>query len=273
MIESDYHDMILLLTAEGSRPMETVDLSTNAFKLPRNLRCLCIGASESGKSTWISNLIKNKDKLFHSPGYAKFIFCSPNIGDPTRTAARDERYREQLEEWVKPSKIVFFNKIISEEELMGQADDTVGKILLVVDDFSQELFSNDLTYKLFTRLSSHGGIDSVVSVHQGVKSAKTPGKWYSLILNNSNYIVIFRNLSSRGSIGKMSADIFPYGRNFLQRCLNDATEICGTHAYICVDANLRNELNVKYGVRTNIFGENDNPMFVCRNPKAYDAKY
>ena len=79
MIESDYHDMILLLTAEGSRPMETVDLSTNAFKLPRNLRCLCIGPSESGKSTWISNLIKNKDKLFHSPGYAKFIFCSPNI--------------------------------------------------------------------------------------------------------------------------------------------------------------------------------------------------
>ena len=71
----------------------------------------------------------------------------------------------------------------------------------------------------------------------------------------------------------MFADIFPYGRNFLQRCLNEATEICGTHAYICVDANLRNELNVKYGVRTNIFGENDNPMFVCRNPKAYDAKY
>ena len=194
-----------------------MELPSSALKLPKNLRCLLIAASESGKSTWISSLIKNKDKVLQSPGYAKFIFCSPNIGDPSRTAAQDEKYRELLEEWAKPSEIVFFNDIVSEEELMEQADSTSGKLLLIVDDFSQELFNNDLTYKLFTRLSSHGSISSIVSVHQGIKNSKTPGKWYSLILNNCNFLVLFRNIANRAAIGRISSDIFPYGQNHLQQ--------------------------------------------------------
>ena len=253
--------------------MEIVDLPTTALQLPRNLRCLCIGASESGKSTWISSLIKNKDKVFQRPGYAKFIFCSPNIGGPTHTAARDERYRQSLEEWAQPSEIVFFNHIITEEELLAQADDSRGKVLLIVDDFSQELFNNNLTYQLFTRLSSHGSIDSCVSVHQGIKSAKTPGKWYFLIFNNCNFLVLFRNIANRAAIGRISSDIFPYGQNHLQQCLNDAEELCGPHAYICVDASLKNPLNTKFGVRTNIFEENEDPMYLFKNPKAYNKKY
>ena len=253
--------------------MEIVQLSPNALKCPKNLRCLLIGASESGKSTWIASLIKNKEKVFQSPGYSKFIFCSPNIkSDPTLTASRDVRYREYLEEQAKPSEIVFFDHIISEEELFAEADSIPGKKLLIFDDFSQEVFNNDLTYQLFTRLSSHGSIDTCISLHQGVKSSKSPGKWYSLIFNNANFLVFFRNIANRAAIGRISSDIFPYGQNHLQRCLNEITDICGMHAYVCVDASLKNALNPKFGVRTNIFEENDVPVLLCKNPKVYDRK-
>ena len=87
-------------------------IAQQALKCPKNLRCLCIGASESGKSTWIASLIKNKEKVIQSPGYAKFIFCSPNIkADTTQTAARDLRYKDFLEECAKPSEIVFFDHV------------------------------------------------------------------------------------------------------------------------------------------------------------------
>ena len=253
--------------------MEIVELPVNALKCPKNLRCLCIGASESGKSTWIASLIKNKEKVFQSPGYSKFLFCSPNIkSDPTSTAGRDLRYKEFLEEQAQPADIVFFDRIITEEELLAEADSTPGKSLLIFDDFSQEVFNNDLTYQLFTRLSSHGRIDSCISLHQGVKSSKSPGKWYSLIFNNANFLVFFRNIANRAAIGRISSDIFPYGQNHLQRCLDEATDICGMHAYICINANLQNPLNPKFGVRTNIFEENDNPVLLFKNPKRYDKK-
>ena len=157
--------------------------------------------------------------------------------------------------------------------MLAQADSSKGKVLLIVDDFSQELFNNDLTYQLFTRLSSHGSIDSCVSLHQGIKSAKTPGKWYSLIFNNCNFLVLFRNIANRAAIGRISSNIFPYGENHLQKCLNEFTELCGVHAYVCVDANLKNPLNTKFGVRSNIFQENDDPVLLCKNPKAYKKKY
>ena len=253
--------------------MEVIDLPTNPLKCPKNLRCLCIGASESGKSTWIAKLIKNKDKVLQSPGYSKFLFCSPNIkSDPTTTAGRDLRYKEFLEEQARPSDIVFFDHVITEEELLAEADSTPGKTLLILDDFSQEVFNNDLTYQLFTRLSLQGAINTCISLHQGVKSSKTPGKWYSLIFNNCNFLVLFNNLANRAGTGRLSSDIFPYGKNHLQRCLNEATDICGIHAYICFDASLKNPLNHKFGVRTNIFEENGDPVFIFKNPKGYDKK-
>ena len=92
-----YHQVrIHSQTLEGrtSTLMEVIELPSSALKCPKNLRCLCIGASESGKSTWIASLIKNKDKVFQSPGYAKFLFCSPNIeADASLNATRDIRYK------------------------------------------------------------------------------------------------------------------------------------------------------------------------------------
>ena len=249
--------------------MEVADLSPDVAKVPKNFRALLFGASEAGKSHWIGSLIRNKDKVFPAPGYAKFIYCSPNLGESALSSNRDLEYQKNLREWAAPSEIIFLNNIITEEELFEQAEAANGPTLLIIDDYSQELFATDLVYKLFTRLSSHGtGISTVVSVHQTLGS-KTPGKWNSLIFSNSNFFVIFRNIANKAAIGELSKRIFPYGKNFIQRALNEAVNICGNYAYVFVDASLRNSLNNKFGIRINIFEENGLPMLMMKSPTVY----
>ena len=251
-----------------SSVMEIAQLSPNVAKVPKNLRCLLIGASEAGKLTWIASLIKNKATIFHQPGYSKFIYCSPNFGKSALNSAGDLSYQNKLKEWAQPVEIIFVDHILTEEELFEEADATSGRILLIVDDFSQEMFSTSLVYRLFTRLSSHNGIDTCISLHQGAAS-KAFGKWYTLVQQNSNFLVLFRNIANRAAIGKISQQIFPRSKNFLQRCLDEVTNICGTYSYIFVDADLKNPLNIKFGVRANIFEENNLPMLMMKNPPTY----
>ena len=251
--------------------MEKLELPTFAVKLPKNLRCLLIGSSESGKSTFLSNLIKNQDTVFPE-AYSKFLFCSPHL-DSSYTASRDSTYQKNLEEWAKPAEIIFYNHIITKDELLEQADATLrGRILLIVDDFSEAITNDPLVYDLFSKYASHRSIHTCISLHQGVKSRKSHGNFASLISQNCNYLVIFRNIANRAAIGEMSKNIFPYCKNFLQRCLNEVTTVCGQHAYICKDANLKNPLNNKYEIRTNIFKENGLPVMLCKNPSAYHRK-
>ena len=257
----------------GQSAMEIVPLPPCAVKAPSNFRCLLIGASEAGKSTFISLLIKNKEKIFQKPGYAKFIFCSPHLGHPNGGSTdKDVKYQEQLTEWAQPSEIIFMNKMVSLEELEEEAEATNGRLMLIIDDFGLSVFSTDLCFDLFTKLSSHSGIDSCISVHSGTAS-KSPGKWYSLVQQNSNFLVIFRNIANRMAIGEISKRIFPYGKNFIQRCLTEITEICGPYAYVVVDASLKNPLNNKFGIRANIFEENGIPMLLCKSPSSYLGRH
>ena len=249
--------------------MNKLELPTSSVKLPKNLRCLVIGASESGKSTFLANLIKHKDMVFPEP-YAKFLFCSPHF-DSSYAGIRDQNYQKNLEEWAKPSEIVFYNHIITKEELLEEAGAThPGRLLLLIDDFSQEITNHPLVYDLFSKFASHKSISSCISLHMGLKSRN--GNLASLLSQNSNFIVIFRNISNRAAIGEISKTIFPYCKNFLQRALDEITKTCGQFSYIYKDADLKNPLNNKYEIRSNIFRENNLSILLCKNPQAYHKK-
>ena len=104
----------------------------------------------------------------------------------------------------------------------------------------------------------------------GLKSRN--GNLASLLSQNCNYLVIFRNLANRAAIGEMSKTIFPYCKNFLQRALDEITKTCGQFSYICKDANLKNQLNNRFEIRSNIFRENNLPVLLCKNPKPYHKR-
>ena len=162
--------------------------------------------------------------------------------------------------------------IITYEELQDHAQSIEGRLMVFIDDFSVEAFDNPLMYQLYARLSSHKKCDSMISIPVGTGTSKTARKWFSLVKQNSNYLVTFRNLSNRASIGHLSQTIFPKGGNFLQRCLDASNNILGCYAFIVVDANLCNSLNQEFGVRVNIFENNGLPIILFKNPRMYNKK-
>ena len=253
--------------------MEILQLPPDALKTPPNIRSLLIGCSSCGKSSFIAEIIKHKDTVFPHPGYAKFIYCSPNLNSDDFVTPEDAAFQERLESYAAPSQIVFMDHILTYDELTEQAQSTEGRIMLFVDDYSQEAFDNPIMYQLFTRLSSHKRTDTMISLHVGAGASKTAGKWFSLVKQNCNFLVIFRNLANRASIDHLSQSIFPRGENFLQRCLDATTKILGCYAYIVVDANIANPLNQDYGVRGNIFENNDIPMLLYKTPRMYSKKH
>ena len=247
--------------------MEVVELSNSATMVPRNLRCLLQGASESGKSSFILKLLKNKGSMF-PVCYSKFIYCSPHIGSNGYSSNRDLEYRKLLEEYCAPAEILFFNYILTEEELLQISESVDGPVLFICDDFALQLFQSDLIYQLYTQMSSHCRVNSIVSLHQGI-SGKTSGKWYQAVSQNSNYIVVFRNLANRSCLGELSKRIFPYADNYLSRALTRAVEVLGPYGYIVIDASLTNELNSKFGVRSNVFLEQNLPLLLFKLLKIY----
>ena len=74
-------------------------------------------------------------------------------GEVAFSSAEDLRYQKCLEKWAHPAEIVFLNDIISEKDLVEEAEACSGKLILIIDDFSMELLNTELAYKLFTRLS------------------------------------------------------------------------------------------------------------------------
>ena len=89
--------------------MEVGQLPPNVAKVTKNFRCLLVGASETGKSTFIANLIKHKEEVFQKPGYTKFVYCSPNLGDSALTSSRDVAYQNHLKEAAEQAEIRFLS--------------------------------------------------------------------------------------------------------------------------------------------------------------------
>ena len=247
---------------------EEVVLPRFVTQAPHPLRALLVGNSGSGKSTFISQLIGNKDQVFPRPGYVKFVYCSPNL-NADYASPEDSSFQQRLRRLAEPVEIVFEDHVPTYDEVLQHAEVTRGRILIFFDDFSQQLFSTDLIFHLFTRLSSHQSIDSCVTLHQGLSAGKAAGRWHDLVFSNANFLVIFQNIADRQAVSTMSRRIFPGGKNHLARCLAQATRIMGSYAHIIVDANLKNPLNARFGVRTNLFQERGRPLLLFKNPQDY----
>ena len=94
-----------------------------------------------------------------------------------------------------PAEMVFYNHVITEEELGEESDQGRQRLLVFIDDFSDQFFPQKVTTQLFTRLSSHQQIDTVIALHHGITSKQAGGKNAAVIWNSANVIVLFRSLA------------------------------------------------------------------------------
>ena len=237
--------------------MEYLQLKkSDAECFPEKIRAILCGPSQSGKSEFIQNMIRHKKKVFSQP-YSKFIYCSPHLGtdggEDETVSPGDAAYRQNLIDLAQPEEIVFYDHIITLTELNQDSNYGEQRLLIFIDDFSENVFSQDVTVKLFIKLSSHANTDIVVATHSGIKSSS--GKHFSIVWKSAYTIVLFPTLSDRPSIGFLSQRMFPYSDNHLGKCLAQSTHLLGNYSHIIIFCNLDNDLNRIYEVRANIFGD------------------
>jgi hypothetical protein len=206
------------------------------FKHPCTI--IIAGPTQSGKSTFIQNLINQKDALF-TQQFSEVVYCSPqdqpislNIG----------------------SKITVHGGI-PEEQMF---DDQKPR-LVILDDLMRETNAN--VVDLFTRGSHHRNI-SVIFITQNIFNQ---GKGQRDISLNAHYIICFKNPRDKNQIMNLARQVYPENTKFIQEAYQNATS--KPFGYLLFD--LTQTQHDAYRFRSNIFSF-DTPQNIIYIPKNYN---
>ena len=137
----------------------------------------------------------------------------------------------------KVNGIEFLEKLPTEEELSRMVKDHKHTIL-VADDKMTDISSDNYGSELFTRLSHHLGISTMLLL----QNATLQGKGASDIAKNCHYNVLMRSARDRNFIKSLGVCLNDY-RN-LMHSYNDATK--EPWSYLVVDTHPRSNPELRY---------------------------
>jgi hypothetical protein len=194
-----------------------------------------------GKSYLLYRILENVNLLFEKP-FEKIIYCSPGY----KEFDTDENYYNDLKN-VCPN-IIFISRIITENDIFYELS-MRKHVLIILDDFESELFTNDFLSNLYTRLSNHNNISIISVVQNGGLRNK---KHFYLIMRSCNSFLIFENRCDKNFAMMLSRKMFPYCKSFIEICLQKAAKILGEYPYVVVDCTPQNSLSRTFPVKTAI---------------------
>jgi hypothetical protein len=150
------------------------------------------GPSRSGKSTFITNLIKNLDTLIDGEKIRQVIWCYKN--------------ENSIPKDLKSHPIVAFHKGVP-----ADLEEIAPHTLLVFDDLMMDSFSKEIT-EIFTILSHHNNISIILVLH----NLFFQNKFTRNITLNTQYIVYFKNPRDLSSISHIARQLCPSNSRNLQ---------------------------------------------------------
>jgi hypothetical protein len=178
------------------------------FKFKHPFTCLISGPTQSGKTYFVENILKNISKTVEPPP-TKIIWCYGEYQD---------RYNNF------PDNIILCEGLTGLDEI-----DKNEKNLLIIDDLMQEVGNNSEIAELFTKGSHHRNL-SVILI---VQNLFHQGKIMRTVSLNAHYLVIFKNPRDAGQIRHLSQQLFPGKAKFLVDAYKQAT--VKPHGYLVLD--------------------------------------
>jgi len=193
---------------------------------------LVCGPTQSGKSTFVHNLLANKNIMFDcEPSKIYWFhgqFSNDLIGKPY---AIIQGLPESFDD-IEPNSVLVF------DDLMNEAKDHVGvSALFTKHVHHNNLFVINITQNLFL----------------GSKETRTRRI-------NTQYIVMFKNPADQVQISTLSRQMYPTDYKFLSQVYINVTK--KPHGYIFID--LRQETPEEVRIRTNIL-PHEQPTIVFLN--------
>ena len=190
------------------------------------------GASFSGKTTFVADLIKNRARMFR-PEPVEILFAYTTW----------QPLYEDLEKTVP--NITFINRIPSKEEVLKLTEDGQHRLLLLDDKMTEMNSCPNLT-EYFTVFTHHRNLSTIILLqnifYQGAKCLRD-------ITLNVQGIVLFQNKRSPRQIGDLASQMFlGHKRAWF---LNAYEKACAKpYGYLFVD--LSSRYHDKFQLRTDI---------------------
>ena len=206
------------------------------FRLENDSTMIITGPSKSGKTTFVIEMIKNKDKLFHNPIHNIWWFYG------IKSPIHDE---------IKKLGVMMKEGIPTHEDLNAIKKHD----LVILDDLQQETKSNDDITSVFLKASHHRGFFAI-QITQYIYGDKEQR------MRNANvhYYVAFNNPRNQQQIGQFLSKMFPKGNiHLIHQIFNDIIKNEGKYGYIFVDFTSKCEPDLR--LRTNLFKK---PMLVFK---------
>ena len=139
-------------------------------------------------------------------------------------------------------------------------------MLVLIDDFSAEIYRSNTVVQLCIRLSTKEKMDLMMTCHLAL--GRTLGPNYQIVLESLSQMFLLRSLNDQTALPYLGRRFFPQKPDHLQECLNAASEIMQQpQCYIALDCDLSKKIQYRSRVSTNLFNENPSlPPVYFQNP-------
>jgi hypothetical protein len=193
-----------------------------------------VGATSSGKTTFVYKLLSELDLFDHLP--EKILYCYSCY----------QPLYNKIDANV--TNVSFYEGLPTEEDIREFGSSTGHKII-VLDDLMSKVTSSPVILDLFCQYSHHLNI-SVIFLTQNIFHG---GKCSRSLNLNSHYYVLFKNKRDVNQIKTLGRQLFPKRGDILLESYLDATK--EPFGYLLLDLHPRSD--EKYMLRSRLFKENE----------------
>lgn len=215
-----------------------MELSTGVydFRLENDSTMIITGPSKSGKSTFVINMIKHKDRLFRHPILRVWWFYGIESSFHKELTPLNVHMKQGLPSQDDFSQIERFD-------------------LVILDDLQQESKTREDITNLFLKATHHKEF-FVIQINQYIYGDKEQRMRNS----NAHYYVALNNPRNQQQLGQFVSKMFPKGNaNLIYRIFYDILNKEGQYGYLFIDFTPQCDPNLR--LRTNLF---KTPMIVFK---------
>jgi len=237
------------------KTVQKVSIDDNALRMQVPFAMSISGPQQSGKSEFILQLIKHKEKLFTSK-FVRIIYCQPEL-----LGHSNNEFFNQLKCFFPQVELNFGLPNISKLNL----DTNSLPKLVIIDDLMMELLDSPSMVDFLSIQVHHFNISTIFTL----QNYYAPSKFGKTIMRNVNYNVYFYNRLDLRELRNISCQIVPNCPLFMQSNFNFLHKKFPNDPshYVLVDGHFRNKLPSLF-VRSHIFPQENGeikPIFFFPN--------
>ena len=203
------------------------------MKYPNTM--IIAGATCSGKTTWLTRLLTEKQDVFEEGSEKWNILYCYGI------------YQKAYEEMELVMDDIVFKQGLPTEEDLKRLAEYEGRKILILDDLAAQCVKSPEIEALFTRGMHHLDI-VVVMILQNLYQA---GKSATTIARNAFYFVFFENNADRQQIATKARQMYPGNARYMIEAYDEA--VANRYGYLFVDASPGSDMKTR--LRTDVLAD------------------